>query len=926
MKSLNKYICLILLTIIFSTTTHAIVPQAERDALVALYDSTDGTNWTNNSNWLVGDPCDDGWFGVICGSNTITIVRLFNNNLVGTIPPELENLSNLITLSLNVNSLEGNIPSELGTMTSLQNLSLNANNLIGDIPNSLTNLTNLNSNGLNINYNGLYTDNPTLDAFLDSKQFSFSSVKDWSITQTIPPKNITINANRGVFAGASITWDLIEYTQHTGRYRVLYSEASNGPFIDGGITGDKLDNAHTLTDLIQDTSYHIIIKTETDPHTSNSRPETNNLNFIISAPSSQFMTTAVILPTVSVQEREALVALYNSTDGASWTNNTNWLIGDPCISQWHGVTCITNQITELDLFNNNLVGTLPEEIGGLLHLQILKIIFSELNGAIPASIGDLSNLIELQLVGSQLNSIPPEVGNLSNLDYLSLRSNQFTFIPPEIGSLSSLQTLRLFNNPLNSLPPEIGNLSNLINLWVSGTNIATLPPEIGNLSNLHNLFIYENKLTTLPAEIGSLANLRSLRVYSNELTELPPEIGNLINLNQIWAYSNTLTSFPFNEISNLSALTSLSIYDNQITGSISPLLGNLTNLSALVMANNKLSGAIPVELGNLNKLQNLMLEMNHLSGSIPPELGNLPSLHTLRLFSNQLSGEVPVEIMSRTRNVSLFYNALHSNDSILNTFLDISCNCDWQFTQTTAPGNLQIIAASNNSISLNWDQVSYQRHGGYKVLMSNDALGPFTEVKETISKTITAHTQGGLNTGQNYYFKLKTYTNPFTLTFSFQENKVVSDESNAVNDTTFASMGSVDLWSSISSDNLQQATIGSFIEYKITIGNNGPDDANNTGFRHNLPTGLSNGLWSCINLTGTANCPSANGSGNIDLLLNLPANSSLEFTFIAQVGSINSSSLLITSTITPPDGISDTDLLTNIQFLNFEQIFENGFE
>jgi hypothetical protein len=28
------------------------VPQIERDALVALYNSTDGTNWTDNTGWM----------------------------------------------------------------------------------------------------------------------------------------------------------------------------------------------------------------------------------------------------------------------------------------------------------------------------------------------------------------------------------------------------------------------------------------------------------------------------------------------------------------------------------------------------------------------------------------------------------------------------------------------------------------------------------------------------------------------------------------------------------------------------------------------------------------------------------------------------------------------------------------------------------
>ena len=35
-------------------------------------------------------------------------------------------------------------------------------------------------------------------------------------------------------------------------------------------------------------------------------------------------------------DRLALVALYNATDGANWTNNTNWLTNE-AISEWHGV-------------------------------------------------------------------------------------------------------------------------------------------------------------------------------------------------------------------------------------------------------------------------------------------------------------------------------------------------------------------------------------------------------------------------------------------------------------------------------------------------------------------------------------------------------------------------------------------------------------
>jgi len=75
----------------------------------------------------------------------LTTLNLNNNSLTGSIPPELGQLSNLATLSLNNNSLSGPIPSELGNLSSLSNLYLQWNSLSGPIPDlgNLPNLTNL---------------------------------------------------------------------------------------------------------------------------------------------------------------------------------------------------------------------------------------------------------------------------------------------------------------------------------------------------------------------------------------------------------------------------------------------------------------------------------------------------------------------------------------------------------------------------------------------------------------------------------------------------------------------------------------------------------------------------------------------------------------------------------------------------------------
>ncbi|GEM_PF-4962957 len=110
--------------------------------LVDLYNDTDGANWT--STWDLSQPMDS-WHGVFLNSDRC-VLQLFlnNNNLDGTIPKEVGNLSQLQILSLANNpNLTGSIPAELGNLSNLQSLLLYTNQLIGSIPTELGNLNNL---------------------------------------------------------------------------------------------------------------------------------------------------------------------------------------------------------------------------------------------------------------------------------------------------------------------------------------------------------------------------------------------------------------------------------------------------------------------------------------------------------------------------------------------------------------------------------------------------------------------------------------------------------------------------------------------------------------------------------------------------------------------------------------------------------------
>ena len=117
--------------------------ETDREALVALYNATDGENWDESENWLSDAPLGE-WLDVTTDDGRVTELRLNNNGLSGEIPPELGSLSNLQILSLRANGLAGEIPAELGSLSNLELLALSGNELSGEIPPELSNLSNLN--------------------------------------------------------------------------------------------------------------------------------------------------------------------------------------------------------------------------------------------------------------------------------------------------------------------------------------------------------------------------------------------------------------------------------------------------------------------------------------------------------------------------------------------------------------------------------------------------------------------------------------------------------------------------------------------------------------------------------------------------------------------------------------------------------------
>lgn len=376
-----------------------------------------------------------------------------------------------------------------------------------------------------------------------------------------------------------------------------------------------------------------------------------------------FMVTKAQVP---VADSLALVALYNSTNGPSWTDNTNWLQPGHPVSEWYGITVINGLVNTIRLTGNNLVGSIPTQIGDFTKLKHLYLYENNLTGSIPSEIGDLDSLEYLLLQNNQLTgSLPPEIGNLKRLESLSLSYNQLTGpIPSEIGGLVRMEGLRLNGNNLGgNIPLEIGNLNSLNYIDISQNQLTgSIPPEIGNLVKLTHLSLDDNLLTgDIPEAVGDLIKLENLYLNRNQLTgSIPASLFNLTKLSWLFLHENQLTGTIPPEIGNLTALNRLFMSDNQFSGPIPTEIGNLTGLEYLILRENQLTGDIPTSIGNLILLQQLRLSKNQLTGTIPTGIGNLSLLKRLELDDNNLTHSIPSEIgnLSILERLNLSHNEL----------------------------------------------------------------------------------------------------------------------------------------------------------------------------------------------------------------------------------------------------------------------------
>ncbi|WP_405401002.1 T9SS type B sorting domain-containing protein [Maribacter sp. Asnod2-G09] len=435
---IKKLSCLVLL--MFSViTASAQLPLDELEALQALYNETGGPNWVSETdvdptdNWVFATPLIDtdvtNWYGVTVSLGRVISIDLDNNtntgnNLIGTIPTELDNLENLVYLDLSdQTNLTGPIPDSIGNLLNLESLFLNGNELSGFIPPVLGNLSNLKVLWLNSsNLSG--TIPPELGNLSNLETLLLSGNQ---LTGTIPIELGDLNSLRVL---------QLSFNQLTGEIPAelgLLSNLFSLSLRQNNLTGEIPESIYDLSNL-----RFLFL-------------ENNQLEGPIS-------------PSIGdLSVLELLTIRFNQFEGS--------------LPEEIGTITTLNSLV---LSHNNFTGTIPDSFSGLINLASFEINDNNIEGVLPAALVNWTNLSGFDIYNNNIEGDIPSFVFL-NEGTFRIYGNRFQFGDFE----DEFNYYNGFNNFVDTPQALVNDIENITGC-VGGS--LTLTTTVSGSANVYEWF------------------------------------------------------------------------------------------------------------------------------------------------------------------------------------------------------------------------------------------------------------------------------------------------------------------------------------------------------------------------------------------------------------------------------------------------------
>ncbi len=585
--------------------------KIDSSALAELYKATGGmTTWAKQDNWLQPGKKIGEWYGIKTTTEGCVqcigldgdadpcnaVGGLPGNGLIGPIPKEIGNFTELEVLNLFGNQLSGSMPKELGLLSKLKVMVLDRNVLTGSIPLELGNLTQLVSIGIGANQIG-----GTIPASLaNAKSLQYLFFQDnKNISGTIPGELFSLPELRGLYLqnnnlSGAVPVQILQAKKLESFFIAKNKitdlpNISSLPFVPDGpipaynglrIADNKLTFRHIL-------------------------PNITILNqFINNPPQTRYAPQdSIFSDTTIIKNANETFVVDLGIDAAVTGNRYQWFKG----SSSSGQPLLTTNQRE---FKN----VQPSD-AGTYYVQVT-------NPAAP--------LLTLRSRAIRIQVIPdPGACNPKN-DSLELVK-----LYDATGGANWTNKWDL-TKPMKTWDGVTITGSCVTGLFLSKKGLAGNLPDL-NLPKLEELHCDSNQLVGNIPDFKGLPNLKVFVCNYNNFSGSIPDFKNLPNLQGFYCAYNKLTG----NIPDFSNLPNLQVFDcpvNKLSGSI-PDFKNLPNLLGFYCWDNDLTGKIP-DFSNLPNLIRFSCIANELSGSIP-NFTKLPNLQVVNCSANRLSGEVP---------------------------------------------------------------------------------------------------------------------------------------------------------------------------------------------------------------------------------------------------------------------------------------------